>query len=110
MLGGDTSSSSGAKPPCLPMIRSGVGGEWGMEDAWPDVATKVACVDVPQRCLLMSFPLPSCTPCGGTRGHDQFIKGFSAFWGESCLILELCVCVCVGFIGVFFWGGWSFFT
>lgn len=57
-------------PFCPWLVRSGVRSGWGMEDAWPDVATKVACVDVPQRCLLMSFPLPSCTPCGGTRGHD----------------------------------------
>lgn len=57
-------------PDCPWLVRSGVEGGWGLQDAWPDVATKVACVVVPQRCLLMSFSLPSCTPCGGTRGHN----------------------------------------
>lgn len=67
------------------LVRSGVVGPAEhlqvIEDAHLDAATVVACVDnaptmvacddnAPWRCPLMSLLLPSCTPCGGTRGHD----------------------------------------
>lgn len=73
MLGGDTSSSSGAKPPRLP--KAGMVGPAEhlrvTEDACLDAATMEACVDdAPWRCLLVSIPLPSCTPHGDTRGHN----------------------------------------
>lgn len=87
-------------PVCPWLLRSGMGGGWGLEDAWPDVATKVARGVVPQRCLLMSFSLPSCTPCGGTISS---LRDFLLFGGIFALLWSS-VCVCVGFMGVFLWG------
>ena len=57
------------------LVKSGVMGPAEhprvMEDACPDAAATVACVDdAVRRCLLVSLPLPSCTPCGGMRDHD----------------------------------------
>lgn len=56
-----------------------------MEDACPDTATVVACVDdAPRRCLLLSLPLPSCTPRGPTvislRDFLGFVGNFALFW------------------------------
>lgn len=61
-----------------------------MEDVCLDTATVVACVDdAPWRCLLLSLPLPSCTPHGAMvillRDFLGFLGNFALFWSVVCV-------------------------
>lgn len=110
MLGGDTSSSSGAKPPFLPMAgqvcceRWMVDGGWRMlGQMWPPKWLVLMCPKGVFSCPFLFHPVPRVVAQGAMisslRDFLLFEGNFALFWS--------CVRVCIGFIG-FFLGGWSF--
>lgn len=100
MLGGDTSSSSGAKPPCFAHGWSDLA--WEVDGRWRVLGQMWLVLMCPRgvfSCPLLFHPE---SPVAAQGAMISSLRDFLLFGGEFCLILELCgrACRVMGFL----WG------